>query len=133
MIGVDKEMINHQKKSILAVDTIVNITMDDLIKIEDCGGVYILITKSGRTYIGSSKNIRKRIVGHRGNAEFLFDLIESIIIYVTDNVESARILKKNLIMDMRPDINNIYYDTMDNKTKYAIRNFFRYSRNWLFT
>ncbi len=123
-------MMYKQKNSILAENTIVNIDIDDLIKIGDYCGVYILVTKSGRTYVGSSQNIRKRVIHHRGNIEYLFDPIESVIIYVTEDVKSARGLAKIIITDIRPDLNIRYHDaTMDKNTKYAVRNLFRYSKN----
>ncbi len=123
-------MIDKRKNFIFETNTIVNIEMDDLIKIGDCCGVYVLITKSGRTYVGSSQNIRKRIMNHRCNIEYLFDPIESVIIYVTEDIKSARSLAKTIITDIRPDLNIRYHDTtMDNNAKYAVRNLFKYSKN----
>lgn len=130
LLGLYKEMMDKQKNSILAINTIVNIGIDDVIKIGDYCGVYGLVTKSGRTYVGSSQNIRKRIVNHRGNTEYLFDPIESVIIYTTEDVKSARGLAKTIITDIRPDLNIRCHDTTtDNNTKYAVRNLFRYSKN----
>ncbi len=95
----------RHKKIVLPVDTTNNIPMDDVRKIEDCCGIYVLITRSGRTYIGSSMNIKRRIRNHRNNIEYLSDIIDTVVIYVTKDVESARKLEKTLIMETRPDIN----------------------------
>jgi predicted GIY-YIG superfamily endonuclease len=122
----------HKKivKIVLQANTIVNIPMENLRKIEDCCGVYVFITRSGKTYIGSSQNIIKRIVNHR--RKYLFDLIEEIIICTTEDVESARKLEKTLIKNIKPDLNTLNYDPVYNK-KYTVINLFkvlfRYSKN----
>lgn len=94
------------KKIVLPLNKMINISMENVGKIGDYCGVYVLITRSGKTYVGSSKNIRKRISVHR--SKYLFDQIYEIIIYITGDIESARKLKKIIIMDARPDLNTRY-------------------------
>lgn len=118
---------NISRKIVLPLNKAINISMENITKIGDYCGVYILFTRSGGTYVGNSKNIRKRILFHR--SKYLFDQIDEIIIYITEDIESARKLKKIVIMDVRPDLNNRYYNyIMDNSVRYVV-NLFRNSKN----
>lgn len=62
-------------------------------------GAYMIITKSGKRYIGSSENLRKRLFSHNNKD------IKYIELYITDTVECARSLESDLILDLKPELN----------------------------
>lgn len=55
----------------LPINVPINIDIDDIRKLGYSCGVYVLITRSGRTYIGSSTNIKGRLSYHRSNIEYI--------------------------------------------------------------
>lgn len=118
-----------KEDSMLPLNTIINVPIDNVRKMGDGCGIYVLITKLGRTYVGSSQNIKKRVSQHRGNIEYMFDPIESVIICATVDLKSARDLEKTLIIDIFPDLNTARYDNAERKMKRVIKNLFIYSAN----
>lgn len=113
----------------LPINVAININIDDIWKIGYSCGVYVLITRSGRTYIGSSTNLRGRISNHRSNIEYIFDRIESVIIYATANIKDAKDLEIILIKEIKPDLNRIRYVGTIYGAKDVIKNLFRHSIN----
>lgn len=96
-------------------------------KIPKYPGIYIIITESGKKYLGSTKNLHRRIVDQhtKGNGTSITDTIVSISIYATDDkkvddnkvnyaVCDALFLEKKLIKLLRPGLNIVgkprYFD-----------------------
>ncbi len=122
---------DKDRRNGLPVNTIVNIQIDDMMKIGHTCGAYVLITKSGRTYVGCSTDIKKRVSHHRTNREYYQDGIESVIVCATENIKDARRLEIILIHDIEPDINTMRYPGKNTKGKMRlmIRGLFVHSRN----
>lgn len=112
----------------LPINTMVNVHIDDIRKIGYGCGVYVLITRSGETYVGSSINIKRRVSHHRNNREL--GRIESVIIFATANIREAKDLEMTIIKEIKPDLNRYLYTSTVYKLKDVIRSFFRYSMNW---
>lgn len=113
----------------LPINTIISVHINEIKNIGYGCGVYVLITKSGRIYIGSSRNVKNRIYQHRREQEYQFDSIESVIICTTENIRAAVHLEITLIRDIKPDINIRRYDGIDCRIKHAVKNLFLYSKN----
>lgn len=62
-------------------------------------GAYIITTNSGKRYIGSSVNVCNRIATHNIRDK------ESISIYLTENIDDAKILERWLIQKLNPELN----------------------------
>lgn len=113
----------------LPTDTLANVDIDDISKIGYCCGIYVLITRSGGTYIGSSTNIKRRLSKHRTSREYILDPIESVIIYVTANIRDAKYLEMNLIREAKPDLNRMLYTSTVYNIKDVMKNLLMYSTN----
>lgn len=70
--------------------------------VPDHCGAYIITTKSGRRYIGSSVNIHNRIKYHITNRE---EQIINVNVYLTDDETDARNLERYLLYKFRPELN----------------------------
>lgn len=70
--------------------------------VPDHCGAYIITTKSGRRYIGSSVNIYNRIKYHVTNRE---EQIINVSVYLTDDEIDARNIERYLLYKFRPELN----------------------------
>lgn len=126
---IERNYENRENCDKLKIDTLVDVDIGDISKIGYCCGVYVLITRSGRMYIGSSIDIKNRLSRHRSDQEYIFDPIESVIVYVTENIGDAKYLEMNLIRETKPDLNRIRYTNTVYNIKDVIKNLFIYSAN----
>lgn len=76
---------------------------------EHCGA-YIITTKSGKRYVGSSTNIFERMrchvyIGDIRRGKYIKEAIMSIGVYLTENYKDARVLERWLIYGLDPELN----------------------------
>lgn len=106
-------MLNDEIKDILSeigIEIIYvkeNINDINPLTIPDHCGVYIIITESGKRYVGSSTNIYRRIMFHKCNAKFkpFKEPIKSVSVYLVEEEAHARILEKLFIYRLKPELN----------------------------
>ncbi len=109
-----------------------NISNTNLTSVPVSCGVYIITTKSGRIYIGSSSNIYKRVMRHNIYTD-AGESIVSVNIYVTNDKYDAFLLERRLIWELNPELNiqkpislsygaNIKTVQIDNRTYSLIEN-----------
>lgn len=72
-------------------------------KVPDHCGVYIITTKSGKRYIGSSVNLRRRAMSCIKNIGR--DDVASLGAYLTENEKDARILERWFLFSSKPELN----------------------------
>lgn len=69
-------------------------------------GVYILKNKNKQRYIGSSENIRKRLMNHRISR--LYGPIINIVLYKTNTYTEALYVEGKMVAKLRPELNRAY-------------------------
>lgn len=79
--------------------------------IPDHCGVYMITTKSGKRYIGSSVNIYNRIKYHMANRD---EQIITVDIYLTEDESDARDLEHWFLYMLRPELNTLKPITLGN-------------------
>lgn len=81
--------------------------INEINKIPDSCGIYILTTKNGKIYIGRSAKIMHRI---RGHMRWISpdNPIVLISIYITKNIEQAIFKERQMIIELKPELNKNY-------------------------
>lgn len=77
------------------------INSKDTLNIPNKCGAYILYHTSGKRYIGSTDNLKKRILSHEKR-----NGVDKVCIYITDNYIDAIILEYMLIKEYEPELNS---------------------------
>ena len=103
-ISLDKDMSINIKYGILEIQ------IEDYIHLPQCCGAYVITTKSGYLYVGSSRNVRRRIVEHikqqvTRQSSSIIEPIEKIRVYVVETPFDARILEFWLMKELKPRLN----------------------------
>ena len=77
---------------------------------EHCG-VYIITTESGKRYIGSSKNILKRLLYHISESGYrhLDGKVKMVDVYLTERKCQSKILEEFFIKELKPELNVLKY------------------------
>lgn len=78
--------------------------------VPDYCGAYIITTKLGKSYVGSSKRLYTRLMSHIYSNIHTIEPIESVSFYFTKDHIDSRILEYVLIRELRPELN---IDTLD--------------------
>lgn len=73
-------------------------------------GAYVITTESGSVYVGSTKDISKRLKRHISQQKIrinpnIFEPIIKIQIYATETPVDAKILEYYLIKELKPQLN----------------------------
>ena len=68
--------------------------------------IYVYVTNSGNRYVGSSEDIKCRLYGHLCTS---YEQIRSIIIFVLEKYEDMVNLEKQMIKDLKPELNKGLY------------------------
>jgi len=84
-----------------------NISAEELDKVQNCCGAYIITVKSGERYVGSSKTLRTRIQSHRvyNDPNIKGKPMKSVTVYLTKTHMDARIIEYYLIKELNPELN----------------------------
>jgi len=103
-IPLDKDMSINIKYGLLEIQ------VEDYINIPQCCGAYVITTKSGYIYIGSSRNVRRRIVEHikqqvTHQSPSIIEPIEKIRVYIVETPFDARIVEFWLMKELKPQLN----------------------------
>lgn len=87
-------------------DIIKNVPIDKISKIPNCCGAYIITFKSGKIYVGKSKNVRTRPLQHKSKKadEFKGEIMDKVSAYITNNYKDAGVLEALFIRQL-PVIN----------------------------
>jgi len=99
--GFDKYMFSVLIRSYKYIIIYIDENIDIAGSIPDGCGIYLFNTDLGH-YIGSSLNIKERIMKHR----YKYD-IKSVNVYLTDKLCDARIIENELILRCRPELNKL--------------------------
>lgn len=107
-LGKEGEYIKKDKPDIInmankiGIDVVcVKENIDNLADIPCIYGVYVIITESGKIYIGASVDIHSRMAYHRFGAEGS----SSVDMYTTKNKSDAYLLEQYLIRELNPGLN----------------------------
>jgi acetone carboxylase gamma subunit len=93
---LNRSDINIDKKNIDDIGSIVDICQ--------CRGVYILFRYDDKFYIGSSKNVQKRILTHD---KIKLDVIKNIKIFITDDFKELEAILINLLIKYPQILNKV--------------------------
>lgn len=102
--SLDKDVCINIKYGILDISLAGNIIFP-----KGCGA-YVITTVSGSVYVGSTKDISKRLSGHISQQRIrvhpnIFEPITKIQIYATETPVDAKILEYWLIKELKPQLN----------------------------
>jgi hypothetical protein len=114
-------------KNIGIIRCIDNITIDDIRYIHQIPGTYILQFTDGECYVGSSTNLRRRLMMHKYR---LLNFISRISMCETQNIIDASILETIFINMLKPKYNRIR--GLDNGNMQSINIQYKRGRNRLF-
>ncbi len=101
MSNISKNDINYINKITSIID---NISPKDINTIDNISGIYMITYLSGKRYIGSSKNIRKRLIAHNSYSNDELK-IKFICLYLTNSDIDLKLIEGALIRKLRPEIN----------------------------
>ncbi len=104
-----KEIENIREKTGVEIIYVDDNVCDSMLIPERCG-VYIITTKSRKRYVGSSKNILKRLYRHVSidnirEGKHIKEPIISISVYLTNDERGARILEHWFMLELDPELN----------------------------
>lgn len=106
---LNKEIKNIREKTGIDIIYVDENVCNSMLIPEHCG-VYIITTKSGKRYVGSSKNILKRLYHHVSidnirEGKHIKEPITSISVYLTDDERGARLLEHWFMLELDPELN----------------------------
>lgn len=99
-ISLDKDMFINIKYGILEV------CIKGCVNIPQCCGAYVITTKSGYLYIGSSRNVYRRIK-QQVIRSGMIEPIEKIRVYIVETPFDAKILEYWLMKELKPQLNSL--------------------------
>lgn len=109
---MEKIDLSGISKIVNITSTIENVPIDKISDIPDCCGAYVITVESGKTYVGTSKNVRTRIPQHESEkaTDFPGEKMDKASAYLTKNLYDADILEQWLIRELKPELNKRHQD-----------------------
>ena len=101
---INKKGLHNINVKIISVMN--DVPVDKIYSIPSSCGAYVIIDDSRQMYVGSSKNVLKRIYEHLS----YFRSIKLVSFYETKNTIDARILEYYIIRELKPELNREFLE-----------------------
>lgn len=99
---------DHEVKHYRCIERVLSAKTENDIP-DSCAGVYVVTTIRGDKYVGCSKNLHNRLHCHftcnRAKRRKIKDPISNVMVYITDNLKYAKILEREFIVHLKPELN----------------------------